>query len=427
MAGQDRFEVRIRAQDVEPSRVKRTSGGRGDIMRGAILAATREKPISLRELAELHASLPGGERGGTVKNVAAYCQPSWWTAWTGATLYMAGRPAEPDTLVYGEPGPSEQSRRLCKETVECYRRAVAQLGRVPARRKPAAPAPGVHAPRVVESRWKRLADELCLDVGWFERFEELLRDKGQVVLYGPPGTGKTFIAKHFARSLAGAEERVRVVQFHPAYTYEDFVEGYRPREGAGFGLVAGPLRELAEAAADDGENPYLLIVDEFNRGNLPKILGELYLLLEYRDEAVRLLYSRESFSLPRNLFLIGTMNTADRSIALVDAALRRRFHFLALYPDRWPIEGLLGRWLAKRGSGPRWLAAVVELANRKLADRDFAIGPAHFMRPDLDEHRIGLIWEHSVIPYLEEHFFDERSRVEAFALERLRQEAAGGG
>src|SRR5262249_45715645 len=146
--------------------------------------------------------------------------------------------------------------------------------------------------------------------------------KGQVIFYGPPGTGKTYVAQELAEYVTSAGGSWQLVQFHPAYTYEDFFEGYRPKldgQSLGFELRWGPLRRIVKAAEDDPTHPYVLVVDEINRGNLPKIFGELYFLLEYRDRSVRLQYSPEKeFELPQNLFVIGTMNTSDRSIALVD-------------------------------------------------------------------------------------------------------------
>ena len=154
-----------------------------------------------------------------------------------------------------------------------------------------------------------------------------LRFKKALVLYGPPGTGKTYLATHLARHLAGGERAVKLVQFHPSYTYEDFFEGYRPRTVTGgqlsFELRPGPLRALADAASEDPQVPYILVIDELNRANLAKVFGELYFLLEYRDEPARLQYARTAFTMPRNLYVVGTMNTADRSIALLDAALLR--------------------------------------------------------------------------------------------------------
>jgi 5-methylcytosine-specific restriction protein B len=269
-----------------------------------------------------------------------------------------------------------------------------------------------------------LADSLFLDADYLYRAQQLLLDKGQAIFYGPPGTGKTFVALKLARYLAGPGA-VELVQFHPSYAYEDFVEGYRPAAvgGQGFELTPGPLRRIASLAAQQPEAMHVLVIDEVNRGNIPKVFGELYYLLEYRDEEISLQYSREPFSLPANLLIIGTMNTVDRSIALVDLALRRRFYFVPFYPDVPPVKGLLKRWLSANAPDFVWAADVVERANAKLADRDVAIGPSYFMRSNLSEEWIALVWEYSVLPMLAEHFFGDEDRLEDFALDALR----GGG
>lgn len=267
-----------------------------------------------------------------------------------------------------------------------------------------------------------LADELLIDEEDLVEIAQLLETKRQLVFYGPPGTGKTFVAKRLAESLAGDTSRVRLVQFHPSYAYEDFVEGYRPRliDGqASFELVPGPLRRLAAEAASDPAHLHILIIDEMNRGNVAKVLGELYFLLEYRDEFIELQYSPERFAMPGNLRIIGTMNTADRSIALLDAALRRRFAFIPFFPDRPPIAGLLRRWLQRHQPAMAWVADVVDAANERLADRNGAIGPSFFLVSELDEARLGLIWKHEIMPYLEDHFFDDPGRLADFALAKL--------
>jgi dynein-related subfamily AAA family protein len=183
-----------------------------------------------------------------------------------------------------------------------------------------------------------LADELLLEKPFLEKVVELLRDKGQVIFYGPPGTGKTFVARKIVEYLAPGEGRREVVQFHPSYSYEDFVHGYRPVTRAdgtlAYDLKPGPFMRLARQAGE-GPGEHVLLIDEINRGNLPKILGELLYLLEYREDEVVLMYGEEEsrFSLPEDLLIIGTMNTADRSVALIDAALRRRFHFVPFFPN----------------------------------------------------------------------------------------------
>ena len=268
-----------------------------------------------------------------------------------------------------------------------------------------------------------LAAELLFDAPFLREVETLLDDKRQVIFQGPPGTGKTFAARKLAACLAGAPERVRLVQFHPSYAYEDFVQGYRPvlEDGQpGFKLRNGPLLEAAARARDEPDARHFLVIDEINRGNLAKVFGELYFLLEYRGEELRLQYSDEPFSLPANLHVIGTMNTADRSIALVDLALRRRFHFVEFHPAEPPVRGLLGRWLEKHAPGMAWVADVVDRANRALDDRQAAIGPSYFLKPGLDDAAVRRIWKHNVLPYVEERLAGEHDRLGDFDLDRLR-------
>ena len=253
----------------------------------------------------------------------------------------------------------------------------------------------------------------------------LLEEKKQVIFQGPPGTGKTYIAQKLAKCLAGSEERVSLVQFHPSYAYEDFVQGFRPQPmkngQPGFELRDGPLLRVAKKARSNPDWPYYLIIDEINRGNLAKILGELYFLLEYRDEKINLQYSDELFSLPDNLYIIGTMNTADRSIARVDMALRRRFYFVEFHPDENPIDSVLRNWLQESVAELEWVADVVERVNEKLKDdRHAAIGPSYFMKEGLDEAGVERIWKHSVLPYIEELRFGESESLKDFDLDKLR-------
>ena len=186
-----------------------------------------------------------------------------------------------------------------------------------------------------------------------------------------------------------------------------------------FKLKNGPLKRLAKQAAADPEETFVLVIDEINRANLSKVLGELFFLLEYRDHQVTLQYSEEQFSLPPNLKIIGTMNTADRSIAQVDAALRRRFHFHPFFPDRPPIQGILKRWLTENQPELIGVADLVDRANELLDDRNMAIGPSHFMRADLTEDKVQQIWRRSVIPFIEDQFFDEPARVKQFTYDAL--------
>lgn len=266
-----------------------------------------------------------------------------------------------------------------------------------------------------------LADDLFVDLAWLSEVRELLDERRQVIFYGPPGTGKTYIAQKLAADLVGPEQ-VKLVQFHPAYTYEDFFEGYRPAPGAtegtiSFELRAGPLRQLVNRAREHPDQAFVLIIDEINRANLAKVFGELYFLLEYRDQAVDLLYSSddEGFTLPTNLYVIGTMNTADRSIALIDAAMRRRFAFVALDPDTEPTKSLLGKWSAHHGLGTTASTLLAEL-NKRIEDPDFRIGPSYFMsRTTSDAHsaeRLERTWRTSILPLLQEHHYGEWESVQ---------------
>ncbi|MGH4013822.1 MAG: McrB family protein [Pseudonocardiaceae bacterium] len=278
-----------------------------------------------------------------------------------------------------------------------------------------------------------LAASLHTDIAWLQRVIDLLTDRQQIVFYGPPGTGKTFIARALAAHLTEADA-VRLVQFHPSYSYEDFFEGYRPVAGndgaVGFALHPGPMRALASDAQADPVRPYILIIDEINRANLAKVFGELYFLLEYRRDPIRLQYSPgESFTLPDNVFLIGTMNTADRSIASLDAAMRRRFAFVELHPDEPPVRDLLPRWLAAHGKDGDDRGALLAALNAEIGteNRDFKIGPSYLMTPDVE--RAGgqeRIWEHSILPLLEEHYYGRLTRQQVhdrFGLAAIRAKA----
>ena len=277
-----------------------------------------------------------------------------------------------------------------------------------------------------------VADELLVDPEFLEDIVELLEDKGQVILYGPPGTGKTYLARELAEVLAPDESRRALVQFHPSTSYEDFFEGYRPAGadsgGISYKLTPGPLARMAELASRAPGQRHVMIIDEINRGNLPRVLGELLFLLEYRDESVRTLYRpKKPFSLPDNLWFIGTMNTADRSIALVDAALRRRFHFVPFFPDSGPMAGLLARWL-KREHQPDWIGRLVDAVNdeltRELGGSHLLLGPSHFMRefgPSLAEQRQQLrrIWKYNIEPFIEDQFFGNPEQIDSFRFDAV--------
>jgi hypothetical protein len=265
---------------------------------------------------------------------------------------------------------------------------------------------------------------------WLEEALDLLVEKGQVVFYGPPGTGKTYVALALAEEITREGGGFRIVQFHPSYSYEDFVGGFRPVEddgahGVRYQRTNGPLREMAAAAAADPRHPYVLIVDEINRGNIPKIFGELLFLLEYRQKAVRLPYwPEEQFTLPRNLFLIGTMNTADRSIALVDAALRRRFYFVPFIPTEAPVSSVLDKWLKKHGHGDE-AARLLDLLNEEIANDEVAIGPSYFMTDPENGPDLERIWKRAIVPLLEEYYYGTKWDPARFGLAKLRSRLRG--
>ena len=282
------------------------------------------------------------------------------------------------------------------------------------------------------------AKELHVDRSVLDEIVELLEDKRQVILYGPPGTGKTYLALHLAKAIArGDASRMSLVQFHPATTYEDFIEGLRPRvTEAGqvtYERTNGPLMAIAQAAAADPDHTYVLLIDEINRANLPKVFGELLFLLEYRSESARTLYRpEEPFQLPPNVWFIGTMNTADRSVALIDAAMRRRFHFVPFFPHHGPMRHLLRRWLAD-GNGRHAVADLLDAVNeelRQLVGDHLLIGPSHFMRTDLSDPALERIWNYNVFPLIEEQLWGDEQEVTRWRWKTVRKRhggALGGG
>jgi predicted Mrr-cat superfamily restriction endonuclease len=283
----------------------------------------------------------------------------------------------------------------------------------------------------------KLADELFMPAAALQEIIDLLGARKQIVLYGPPGTGKTFIAKAIARHVIGTDNpsQVQLVQFHPSYAYEDFFEGYRPYETdsgqASFTLQPGPLARIARDARADKDHPYVLVIDEMNRANLAKVFGELYFLLEYRNESIQLQYRpTEAFRLPDNLFIIGTMNTADRSIALLDAAMRRRFSFVELHPDDDPVKGVLPTWLSRKGHSAE-RAQLLDALNAAIEDqdRDLRIGPSYLMRSEAEtDDGLARVWKYDIMPLLEEQYYGRLSRDQIharFGLAAIRSAAKG--
>jgi 5-methylcytosine-specific restriction protein B len=256
-----------------------------------------------------------------------------------------------------------------------------------------------------------LARKLLVTETWLAEVVGQIVQSKQVIFYGPPGTGKTFIGKAIAHYLA-PRENTEIIQFHPSFSYEDFFEGFRPVEKSGGSVslekVDGPLKRIVTKARSNPEKKYVLIIDEINRGNLAKVFGELYFLLEYRNEEISLMYSKtEKFSLPENLIFIGTMNTADRSIALVDSAIRRRFRFIHLDPTSEPCSEILPKWL-RANKLPANAGVMLENLNNALARYEFSVGPAYFMKDQIQSREsLQLTWKYSVEPLLEEYFYGE--------------------
>lgn len=281
--------------------------------------------------------------------------------------------------------------------------------------------------RLLQDRLNALAADLLLEPPeMLYQWAELLLDARQIIFQGPPGTGETFIAQQLAEAVAGDPKRVELVQFHPSYAYEDFVEGYRPSSASGFVLRDGPVKRLASRAIAQPDEKFVLVIDEINRGNIAKVFGELYYLLEYRNRSITLQYSESPFELPKNVLIIGTMNTADRSIALLDMALRRRFPCVDLFPDDVPLKGLLRRYLDSKAPDMAFLAEMLDLVNQELGDPHSAIGPSHFLLANtraFDEEKAESIWKHSVLPALADRFFDNHGELKRFAYTEVRNRA----
>lgn len=255
----------------------------------------------------------------------------------------------------------------------------------------------------------------------YERLRSVLVFKKNIILQGAPGVGKTYTAKRLAYSLIGEKnvDRVKMVQFHQSYSYEDFIMGFRPSD-IGFELRKGTFYNFCKRAELDAVNDYFFIIDEINRGNLSKIFGELFMLLENdkRGASLQLVYSDEKFSIPDNLYIIGMMNTADRSLAMLDYALRRRFAFFELKPG-FETDGFKNYQLTINNSKLNNLITCIKNLNYAIVSDEtlgegFCIGHSYLCNlksESVDDQVISNIVEYELVPLLKEYWFDEPNLV----------------
>lgn len=267
-----------------------------------------------------------------------------------------------------------------------------------------------------------LAD-VYMDEPDYKRLRGLLDEKKNIILQGAPGVGKTFAAKRLAYSIMGEKDdsRIKLIQFHQNYSYEDFIMGYRPNEKGGFQLEYGVFYRFCKMAESDPDpkRKYFLIIDEINRGNLSKIFGELLMLMEnrHRNDFASLAYTGESFSVPENLYIIGMMNTADRSIAMIDHALRRRFGFFTMKPA-FGAKAFV-KYLDSIGNSKlnKLISTIQELNGEitKSLGKGFVIGHSYFCEKDkksLTDNLLDSVVDFEIIPTLEEYWFDDSDKVD---------------
>lgn len=264
----------------------------------------------------------------------------------------------------------------------------------------------------------------------YDRLLNVLKRKKNIILQGAPGVGKTFAAKRLAYAMMGEKDKERVdfIQFHQNYSYEDFMMGYKPTENGGFEMQYGVFYRFCKKAENNSEKDYFFIIDEINRGNMSKIFGELLLLIEkdYRGTSSKLAYQNLNFSVPENLYIIGMMNTADRSLAMIDYALRRRFSFFDMEPG-FDTEGFKEYQEKLASDKFNALIECIKELNNEIADdpslgKGFCIGHSYFCGLQADECTQELlegIVEYDILPMLSEYWFDNLTEKVAPWSEKL--------
>jgi hypothetical protein len=372
-------------------------------------ALARAEPVRQRSSGTLFALAP--EEYAALRQMIEERNPELAAAFEALDSTEAA-PAAEEPL---EPGEAERPRVVRERPSEYEPRA-----------EGSAPTYGVPPVRSIAE----LQALTSLPAETLEEARDLLEDTGQIILSGPPGTGKTWLARGLASLAAGNPTRVQVVQFHPSTAYEDFIEGLKPRLDATgnvtYAVMPGTFVRLCEAARRDPDHHYVLLVDEINRAPLSRVFGELLYALEYRGPqgAVELAVSGgmgtapQPFYVPENVLVIGTMNSADRSIAMVDYALRRRFRFVELEPD----AGILDRWLAAQGASAKARRVVLDLfaaVNRRLVetlDPDHRLGHSYFMLDPLNGAALDRLWRTAIRPLIAEYFVPPSGEIEEYAV-----------
>jgi len=269
---------------------------------------------------------------------------------------------------------------------------------------------------------ERFLNEVYMSAADLQKLKALIKKKQNIILQGAPGVGKTFTAERLAYTLMGKidNQRVEMVQFHQNYSYEDFILGYKPNPDGGFELKHGVFYKFCKKASNTPDKDFFFIIDEINRGNLSKIFGELLMLIEnsYRGKEIKLAYTDELFAVPKNLYIIGMMNTADRSLAMIDYALRRRFSFFEMYPG-FATDGFKSYQLSLANEKLDKLIQGIQALNEAISSDDslgngFCIGHSYFCnQTEFSMEWLENVVEYDIEPMLKEYWFDDVQKYES--------------